>query len=238
MSLNNKGNLNCKTPIVVLSLFSLIFDLLNKALLCFVNYDYRLEEFIVQFPSALNLLYSVLSLAPKFLLLVFCFKFFNKPNATIIVAIILETIISLTTYNDSIFSLVIAVTFMITTIGVLRGLSNKFIIIPVVLGLTYNLYCLANLFIYFGMHDEYLLYRLVKRLATIIASISFYIALLLLGLKNRIPAILFASSSKQKRNEECVNSEQALRSLKDRLDLGMISEEEYQSRRAEIISKL
>ena len=35
-----------------------------------------------------------------------------------------------------------------------------------------------------------------------------------------------------------MNPEQALKLLKDKLDLGMITEEEYQAQRAEIISKL
>ena len=72
----------------------------------------------------------------------------------------------------------------------------------------------------------------------VLGTIAFYIALLLFALKNRIPAIISASPEKEKKNAEKMNPEQALRVLKDKLDFGMITEEEYQAQRAEIISKL
>ena len=69
----------------------------------------------------------------------------------------------------------------------------------------------------------------------IIGTAALYIALLLFGLNNRIPALVYLSPKKKK---EKMTPEQSLRLLKDKLDFGMITEEEYQAQRAEIISKL
>ena len=66
-----------------------------------------------------------------------------------------------------------------------------------------------------------------------LGKIALYIALLLFGLNNKIPAILSPSSE-----TEITNPEQALELLKDKLDLNMITKEEYKTKRAEIISKL
>ena len=62
--------------------------------------------------------------------------------------------------------------------------------------------------------------------------------MLLFGLKNRIPAILYASHQKEKRNDEKINPEHALILLKEKFELGMISEEDYQAQRVDIINKL
>jgi hypothetical protein len=72
----------------------------------------------------------------------------------------------------------------------------------------------------------------------IIGTAALYIALLLFGLNNRIPALVSLSPEKERQKTEKMTPEQSLRFLKDKLDLGMITEEEYQTQRAEIISKL
>ena len=72
----------------------------------------------------------------------------------------------------------------------------------------------------------------------IAGAVALYIALLLFGLKNRIPAIVSTSPEKEKKKAENLTPEQDLRLLKDKLDLGMITEEEYKAQRADIISKL
>ena len=69
-----------------------------------------------------------------------------------------------------------------------------------------------------------------------IASILLYMALLLFGLKNKIPS--FISRKTKKIGIEKTNPEQALKLLKNKFELDMITEEEYQAQRAEIISKL
>lgn len=54
--------------------------------------------------------------------------------------------------------------------------------------------------------------------------------------KNKIPAIIYETP--EKKNTEIRSPEQALKLLKEKFELGMITEEEYQEQRAEIISKL
>ena len=73
---------------------------------------------------------------------------------------------------------------------------------------------------------------------SVIGSSTLYIALLLFALKNKIPSVLALSPEKEKARAEKMNPEQTLKLLKDKLDLDMITEEEYQAQRADIISKL
>ena len=69
---------------------------------------------------------------------------------------------------------------------------------------------------------------------SILGQISFYLSLFLFAINNRIPTIMIASPEREKK----MSPEQSLQLLKDKLDFGMITEEEYQAQRAEIISKL
>ena len=73
---------------------------------------------------------------------------------------------------------------------------------------------------------------------SIIGSTLLYISLLLFGVKNKIPSVIALSPEKGRARAEKMNPEQALKLLKDKLELGMITEEEYQAQRANIISKL
>lgn len=257
MSLYRERTLNCKTPIVILSLISLAFTLLSS-ITYFVyfepnysNGDFR-YEIATYFSSVLSLMSFALSIVPKVLLVIYVLKFFKEFKATIVIpaifaAIAVSPLISVInsfvfgsdfTVANLIMNIVVIVTFTMATVSALKGLSNKiFIVIPTVLGLILNLFSLLSIFSIGGYYIRNGMYLyLVTSPASIIASTTFYIALLLFGVKNRIPAIL--SVSPEKGNVEKMSSEQALRLLKDKLDLGMINEEEYQVQRAEIISKL
>ena len=65
-----------------------------------------------------------------------------------------------------------------------------------------------------------------------------FLRMILFGLNNRIPALVSLSPEKERQKTEKMTPKQSLRFLKYKLDLGMITEEEYQAQRAEIISKL
>lgn len=67
-----------------------------------------------------------------------------------------------------------------------------------------------------------------------IGNILAYFSLLLILLKGRVPAIIPAV----KNNTEGISCEQQLRMLKDRFELGLISEEEYQKEKEKIIDLL
>ena len=134
----------------------------------------------------------------------------------------------------------IIVAFGLATFSALKGFNKKvFLIIAMVVGLLVEALSILNIFnaIEWYLEEGLYLYLFTWHIG-VLGTIAFYIALLLFALKNRIPAIISASPEKEKKNAEKMNPEQALRVLKDKLDFGMITEEEYQAQRAEIISKL
>ena len=240
-----------RTPITVLALIALLCTVLSS-----ITYFafYSNDELTFEFPSFLSLISLALTLAPKVLLILYAVKFFKEFKATIVVPIIFGCIAAsplLSFINTFVFgyglnginlimNLITMVTFTLATISALKGLSNKvFIIIPTALDLALSALSLISLFSTFELYARwgYTLY-LFTQPVSIIASVTFNIALLLFGLKNRIPAIISVSPEKEKKNAEKMTPEQSLRLLKDKLDLGMITEEEYQSQRAEIIAKL
>lgn len=239
-----------KTPITVLALIALLCTVLSS-ITDFAFYSN--DELTFKF-SFLSLISLALTLAPQVLLILYVVKFFKEFKATIVVPIIfgwvaashlLSFIIAFVfdyglNVINLIMNLIAMVTFTLATISALKGLSNKvFIIVPTALSLASSALSLISLFSTFELYARrgYTLY-LFTQPVSIIASVTFNIALLLFGLKNRIPAILAVSPEKEKKNAEKMTPEQSLRLLKDKLDLGMITEEEYQAQRADIISKL
>jgi hypothetical protein len=195
-----------------------------------------------------------LTLAPKVLLILYVVKFFKEFKATIVVPIIFGYIAASSLFSfintflvgsafvliTLIMNLITMVTFGLATISALKGLSNKvFIIIPTALSLALSALSLVSLFSTFELYARwgYALYLFTQPVG-IIASVTFNIALLLFGLKNRIPAILAVSPEKEKKNAEKMTPEQSLRLLNDKLELGMITEEEYKAQRTEIINNL
>ena len=72
----------------------------------------------------------------------------------------------------------------------------------------------------------------------IIGASSLYITLLLFGLKNEIPPVISISPKKEKTRAKEMSPEEELKVLKYKLEFGIITEEEYKAKGAEIISKL
>lgn len=68
-----------------------------------------------------------------------------------------------------------------------------------------------------------------------IGSIIFYVALFMFYL---IPPVVYIPLEKEKEFAKKISPEQSLKLLKNKLDLGLITNEEYQIQRAEIIKKL
>lgn len=253
----NQRVLKCKNAIITLSLIAIVFAVLNS-LVYFVYYgegywDGRYHSGI-QFrtPSTISLIYVILSIAPKVLLPIYASFFFEKRKATFMVPVMFGSIAAaallslvngfMVSYGLNFYNLVInfvtMITFTLATVSAFKGLSNKvFIIIPTVLGLACSVVSMISVYYSIGFHLENELYVFILTgIAGIIASVTFNIALLLFGVRNKIPIIL--SKSFEKIDMELMSPEQALRLLQDKLDRGTITEEEYQSQRAEIISKL
>lgn len=245
--------LRYKTQIVALSNVALVFKVLSS-ISSFVTYkgDWKGYKLSFQFPNIIQLLSFVLGLLPYILLVVYVQKFHKEFKGAIIVPIIFASIAIaplfsliinfINGYDDSgiIINLITPITFALATISALKGLSNKtFIVIPTVVGLVLNLLSLIEVFSNFSFYINYSMFLyILTPSAGIIASLALNVALLMFGVNNRIPNILPISPEEEKKNAEKTSPEQALKILKDKFELGMITEEEYRIRRAEIISKL
>ena len=251
--------LRYKTPIIILALLALVFTVLSR-ITYFVNYDWEYNnghgfyELTVSFPGVFDLLSFFISIAPYVLLVIYLLKFHNEFKATVLVPVIFGLIAFAPLYyfvdflflgygiyfRDLIFDIPLIVAFALATINALKGFSKKaFLIIAIVVGLLLEFMSIIELFqsIEWYLEDELYLY-LFTRPISILGTIALYVSLLLFGLKNRIPAIISVSPEKEKKNAEKMTPEQSLRLLNDKLELGMITEEEYKAQRAEIINNL
>lgn len=258
-----KNALNYKFLIVVFSLFSL-FGAVFGSIRFFID-DI---DFGATFPTALNLIFIILTWITNVLLMLHLFMSLKGQRKGIVCSVIfvsaaitsvidvfrfvyaqgMEYIVDYTHYeflgfdtivsnriNAFIFispliSVLLVVMFILVA---LKGNSNKaFIIILSTLGVANNLWILLkNLTPLYSVIMGLARPREIFMVISIFASISFNIAILLLGLKNDIPSVL------PKRRAR-MTPEQALKFLKKQYDQGEITEEEYNTRRAEIISKL
>ncbi len=251
----NKRTLKCKASIIILSLISLICTVVS-CLGYFVYYSWHDSDNIfgyykltVSAPSVIGLLLLAIELAPCILLVLYLFHFYKKSKATVIVPTIFGLIAAVRIYDifeniiyrynsivQVIVDLIIIVLFALAGYSALKGFHKKvFLIIATVVGIVIHLFYLIS---FFQMIEWYLasgmsLYLFIQPSA-IIGAITLYLALLVFGLNNRIPAIIAVSPKKV----EKMNPEMALQILKDNFELGKITEEEYKTKRAEIIEKL
>ena len=144
----------------------------------------------------------------------------------------------------------LAVLFILSTISALKGLSKKnFALIALSVGLLIKVLNLVTFIFSIGKYIENgrYLYLLTNPVG-IVAEGALYLILLIFVLNNEIPSVIsyiedIVNSVKShigniSNKEKKITPEQELRALNDKLELGMITEEEYQSQRAEIISKL
>lgn len=251
--------LRFKTPIILLSLISLLFAILS-CITYFVdnkreyNYSYSSYELAFSFPSIFELISLLIRIAPYVLLVIYLLKFHNKTKATILVPITFGLIAFTSIYHfiksfiygydiyfrTLIFDIAIIIAFTLATINALKGFTKVvYLIIAIVVGLHVEFISIINILQSIDVYLEqglylYLFTWLIGNFGTII----FYIALLLFGLNNRIPSILSVPPEKEKKNAEKTNPEEALKLLKEKVELGLITDDEYQAQRADIISKL
>jgi uncharacterized membrane protein len=251
--------LRYKTPIIILALLALVFTVLS-CITYFVYYHWEYNnchgfyELTVSFPGVFDLLSFFIRIAPYVLLVIYLLKFHNEFKATVLVPVIFGLIAFEPLYyfvenliygygiyfRDLIFDIPLIVAFALATINALKGFSKKaFLIIAIVVGLLVEFWSIIDLFqsIERYFEDELYLFLFTWSIG-ILGTIALYVSLLLFGLKNRIPAIISVSPEKEKKNAEKMTPEQSLRLLKEKLDLGMITEEEYKAQRTEIINNL
>ena len=229
----NQPKLNCKNIIAILSSIHLIFSITS-----FVTVIRDLMTFGYIMTGAF--FRNLSSFVSTVLLVVFIFAFPKKPKTAILVPLIfaflaLSPLVDFfehivrnneIRFSDLLLPIIREIAMILAIISALKGLSNKiFIIIPLIIEFVHTFFTIG-----IG-----------------VSQIAFFVALLLFGLKYQIPTIwVLLSETKENNRKEKIRKlqvdkltpEQALNLLKEKLNLGIITEEEYQSQRSEIISKL
>lgn len=242
-----KRSLKFKKPIIILSVLSLVFTVLGQ-LRYFIFELWAGEdsyEYIFYIPADTPLLILVaLDIALCVLLTLYVLVFYKTFKSPKFMFIFLGLVASRELYGickfggtvlDKIMTILIIITFALATIEALKKSSKKvFLIVATIAGLIPESLYLIYYFIDISWYIDTKLYAFTIP-ACILGKITFYVALLLFGLQDRN---LYISPEKEKKKLERMKPEQALKYLKDKLDLGMITEEEYQAQRADIISKL
>jgi uncharacterized membrane protein len=251
ITVDNKA-LNCGKAIKTISLISLITMALS-CLSCFFIYSYiegkKQDELAFVSWDILTWLCLALFLAPVILFVLYIFKYYSKPKATVIVPTIFGLLILNAFFNgfafaygyyyfglDTILLLVILFGCVLAIFGFLKGLNKKvFVIIPLAASLFYEVLLLLAMLGQIEYYIEKAMYaNIFAQILNHIGMITFYVALLLFGIKNNIPAII-KTYAKKKENDDPAEK---LKVLKESFELGVITEEEYNAKRKEIISKL
>ena len=134
------------------------------------------------------------------------------------------------------FYCIVTICFILAIICALKGFNNKYLIIILLslslLCLVFDMFGARNYMRFFGVS-----FCFFNVFSYYIGQILLCIAFLLFGVKNRIKPVLKPKKAENiKINTQ--NTGKALKELKNMLDFGLITEEEYQAQRAEIIKKL
>ena len=208
-----------------------------------------------------NIISFLLTLSSPVLFVVYLFKYHNTSKATALVTTIIGLVVLaffvdlvptlkaiqnnfhyyLHDFNVSlVFSVVIFVMAILGVIGAIKGFNKKGLIVPaMVLSMLLQVVSFIGHFFATGYGSmEFVYVNITIELVCLVGGISLYVALLMFGLRGGVSAFIPASNLKEKVVVEKMSPEQALKLLKDKLDLEMITEEEYKAQRAEIISKL
>ncbi|MBO5884086.1 MAG: hypothetical protein J6Q78_06745 [Clostridia bacterium] len=222
---------------------------------------YKSYNMFFSFPTVEEFISILIGLIPCILLIVYLLAFHKKTKAICMIPItlgfmaftnIFNILVSIPFVNSDIISTVLSlcliVALVFATISSLNGFSKKiYIIIASSIGL---LAALISLFDYFNTLDFYLnimkknnpdiIVYLLTRPAKILGNAALYVALLLFGLKNKIPPIISLTFSKNKANKDHneTNLEKALVVLKFKFEEDIITEEEYKTERTKILEKL
>lgn len=255
--INSNRKLQANKPITILTIISLILTVIGS-LECFTYYrlgNDDLWELCFSFGrGGLYTIFSLLSclifVAPVIVFTIYIFMFYKHCKADILIPVSLGLIVFNPIYYfirnvilsygfssilDVLINVITIASFVLATISALKGFPKKiYIIIAVACGLLSELVSLTS---FIGYIVEYLNHGMYLYLLTwplcIIGNVAFYTALLFFCLNNKISVRI-----KKETNTEKTDPEQALKLLNDKLDLGMITKEEYQIQRALIINKL
>ncbi len=252
--------IKCSLPIAIFAFVALVCRVLSCTTY-FFRYQYipiedgnSYYELTFVFPGLIDVLFLLLGLAPCILFLLYILKFHRQYKGAVVYPIACGLIAvppllsvirnALGTYGfylpDALISLAIIVPFTLLTVNATKGLNKKvYTIVATSFGLVIQLLSaisIISIMDYYFDSKSYL--YLLTTPMSIIGTAALYIALLLFGVNNRIPVLVPMSPEKERQKVEKMSPDQSLRFLRDKLELGMITEEEYQVQRAEILSKL
>lgn len=237
-----------KHPSKFLSIMALAFTIFS-CISYFFYYTKNEEAIYVlkfNFPYFARLLTMLIELTPFILFILYQFKFYKALKAKCIVPIIFGLLafkllpIVFLMIEEGGFAVLLAILFIIAFIaailGVFTGIKNKlFAIIYMSFCILFYTFQLINISHDFYFYIKYSMYMyiftdLLKYLGGVLLCTSFIVFIV----KHKIPPIFV----KKQKKEKMIDPEQALKLLKDKLELGIITEEEFQTQRAEIIKRL
>ncbi|MBQ0111258.1 MAG: hypothetical protein KBS41_04975 [Oscillospiraceae bacterium] len=209
-------SLECGSAIKILSVIALISIVLFCLTDLVAHVSFNRE---ITFSFVITLL---LEIACYVLFVLYIFIYYDKPKSTTLVLIIFA------------LKTISFIPFALVYVSALFGFRKKVlhiiaISIQLLVWAFYLVDCIIDLVLGFNGG----IYSL-----SCIAMTSFSVAVLLLGTKNIIKPVISYSPEKAKIKLKNMKPEQALKFLNEQLELNMITQEEYQAQRAEIINKL
>lgn len=243
----NKGLLNKQKIIMLLTTIAVVGTVLDS-LTYFMIWDSR-DGLSIYLPDGVTLLSFVVRLAPCLLFSIYIYKYHSHFKAAILIplayiCVAVSPILSFVDviryeYNFPLFELIVHIaviaTFSLASFCSIKGIISKpSLIAAVIAGVLMEAAYLENVSWY--MEDDIYLFA-ISTIIGFIGQVSLYAAMLIFGVHNTLStmAINEATNISDLKVEE---PEQELRLLKEKFDLGVITEEDYRLQRAEIISKL
>ena len=238
LDIKEQDGFKCKKTIVALSVISLVFTALS--------YIAKIEDitlFLTWFDK--NIFSMLCACLPSVLLIICVSKFYGSIKTTITVPIILglslRYILDLSV-NEAIPLIIL---FALAVLEVLLGFSKKIfsiisIAINMFVGIRYTIYIgysYASELEYSTENVLFILRLVVPMVICLVGEAILCVALILLISKNKIPKVV-SFSMQEKKEVQHIDPEQALRKLKNDRDLGIISEEDYQKKRSDIVRRL
>lgn len=259
-TVSEKRTLNNEKQIKILALVALICTSIN-CLDYFINYRFTpytySYELIFGFPNFYSFISLIFEVAPCMLLTLYVFKYRSKVKAPVLVPVlfaviavsnIFDSINLIYIYSGSIVKSILAICcllaaifFILSTLYALQILHNrKFIFVASAAGFLSQFLWLCHSIIRW----RYLYFMPVTGIKIlfwtmdVVGGCALYCAILIFGLKNDMPKVRFSSAKFGGAKAKEMTPEMALTVLKDKLELGIITEEEYKAQRAQIIEKL
>lgn len=212
--------------------------------------------------NPLSLLGVLLCIVPCILFLVYLLGFYKKSKGTVLLPVMFGVIaaskfFSLITNVMNVFSLenagfnfitliswvitlVTAILYIVIALDSTKAFKNKaFIIVVAVIAILSFFISLTSFFSSYDMNARYgILPLLLLNMCQILGFALLNVALLIFVFCNKVPLLVGPSMQHTMLVMNTLSPEQSLQLLKDKYELGIITEEEYQAQRAEIIEKL